>query len=169
MTRSCGFTAGWHYGDSGRCYGAGLSPNNQVRHLEPPPRMTLRLIAISSIALSLSLSAQAERAFEMLRERDFRQAYFATLGELKAERWLAELPGPSSGGTDELVDGVQFVFTDSCKPHDCDEENLVIAYARTKKKAYILVKTKGVLRTLGEPSPSIAAALGCAYEGRFKK
>ena len=119
------------------------------------------------VLLSSSMNASAERAFDLLKRRDFRSAYHGVLGKFKSERWIAELPGPSTEGSKVSADGIELVLADSCKPHDCSDENLIIAYAPERSKIYVLLKTRGKSYVLGGPSSAIKAVLETAYKDRF--
>lgn len=129
-------------------------------------------VAVSALAafslLAAPVHAAAERAFDLLKNKEFRAAYRAVLGEFKSEDWIAKLPGPSTDGSREQIDGVFYEFADSCKPHDCSEENLIVAYAASQSKVYFLLKTKGKIQVLGNPPSAVRATLEREYRNRFK-
>lgn len=121
------------------------------------------------LALTLGAGAHAERAFDLFKRSGFRQAHLAALGSLKAERWVAQLPGPAGEVVNQTVDGVDYLLADSCKPHDCSEENLVLAFAPAKSKVFVLLNRNGQRQLLGEPPANVSQALEKVYAERFKK
>ena len=120
------------------------------------------------LLLAAPVHAVAARAFDLLKNKEFRAAYHAVLGGFKSEEWIADLRGPSTEGSRESIDGDFYEFADSCKPHDCSEENLIVAYATSKSKVYVLLKTKGKTQVLGNPSSAVRATLEREYRNRFK-
>jgi hypothetical protein len=97
-------------------------------------------------------------AFDLLKKEEFRVAYRAVLGKFRSE-WIAELSGPSAAGTKESKGGVEYDLDDSCKPHDCSGENLIVAYASSQSKVSVLLKTRTQTHVLGSPSSPVRSIL----------
>ena len=139
----------------------------QHRSRSDPSGGPLLKSLLAAIGIGVALPAHADRAFELLKQPTFRSAYYKALGSLKAERWLAELPGPSSEGTAQSIEGKTYMLADSCRPHACNEENLIIAYAKGENKVYVLLKRNAELRVLGGPSEVLVRSLTELHTRRF--
>ncbi len=128
-------------------------------------------LAVTGLAalplLATPTHAAAERAFNLLKNKEFKAAYRAVLGKFRSEKWVAELPGPSTEGSQESIDSVVYEVADSCKPHDCSDENLIVAYSSSQSKVYVLLKTKGKTHVLGNPSSAVRAILEREHRNRF--
>lgn len=120
------------------------------------------------LGLALGAGAHAERAFDLFKRSGFREAHLAALGALKSERWIAQLSGPAGEVVGQSVNGVDYLLADSCKPHDCGEENLVLAFAPTQSTVFVLLNRNGKRQLLGTPPAAVARALEKAYAERFK-
>lgn len=124
---------------------------------------------IALLGLTLAAGVHAERAFDLFKRPGFRQAHLAALGPLKSERWIAQLPGPAGEMVPQSIDGVDYLLADSCKPHDCSEENLMLAFAPATSKVFVLLSRNGRRQLLGDPPAHVTQALEKAHAERFKK
>jgi hypothetical protein len=129
--------------------------------------MKRAVLALAIAALPMAVLAE-ERAWDLLKEKQFRSAYYATLGAKRSEKWIAKLFGPSQQTTHEVVGQIEYVFADSCKPHYCDTDNLVIAYAPAGKAVFVKLVEEGNATWLGNPSPEVKAQLESHYVRRFR-
>lgn len=129
--------------------------------------MKRMILAFSIFAAPMSAVAE-ERAWDLLKDKHFRVAYQATVGTKWSEKWIARLFGPSQETTREVVGQVEYVFADSCKPHYCDTNNLVIAYAPANKAVFLKLVEDGNIIWLGNPSPEVKARLENHYVRRFR-
>lgn len=127
-------------------------------------RMVLALVAV---VIPIATFAE-ERAWDLLKDKHFRAAYHEALGAKKSEKWIAKLSGPSGKTTREVIGQVEYVFADSCKPHYCDTNNLVIAYAPAGRAVFARLVEGGSVIWLGNPSPDVKAKLETYYVRRFR-
>ena len=95
--------------------------------------------------------------WELLKNKDFRTAYYKILGT-KNDKWL-RLKGPGIMSKHVVINQQSFVMTDSCKTHECGEFNIVILYEPDRKISYGLLREDGKLSFLGEPSACYQQAL----------
>src|SRR4051794_8540291 len=75
--------------------------------------------------------------WHMLKDSEFRRAYYAVLGDRVKERWLARLDGPANPVDERQEGGEKAVLFNACKPHNCDVNNAVILYVPERKKVYV--------------------------------
>lgn len=105
--------------------------------------------------------------WELLKDRKFRNAYYAMLGKKTDEKWLSTLSGPAESAKKVTILNVEYLFIHSCKPHDCDSHNIVIIYSPTSFSIYGKLVEEGVISKLGNPSTEISAALDRLYDEEF--
>jgi hypothetical protein len=86
-------------------------------------------------------------------------AYYKALGPLVEETWLAELDGPSSENSYEIVGGAEYLRAYCCKNHDCYENNVVFLYSARQNLVYGKVFQGGKSTLIGNPPPEVAGDL----------
>ena len=111
--------------------------------------------------------AEQPYPWELLKDRKFRDDYYAMLGEKVHEKWLSTLSGPSTPARKVTVLDVEYLFIQTCKPHACDSNNIVIIYSPTSLRIYGKLVEEGAISKLGNPSTEISAALERLYDEEF--
>lgn len=98
-------------------------------------------------------------AADLLRDRQFKALYVAALGALTSERWFMELTGPSPEAKSVQVAGRKYQQLESCKDHDCYDNNITMLYDVTGKTLYGQGVSRGRRFVLGAPPPAVARDL----------
>lgn len=96
-------------------------------------------------------------------------AWFAALGPLREETWLAELDGPSPQNRRVTVDGVEYLFACACKNHDCADNSVVLFYLAERSVVYAMIQQSGRFTLLGTPGSAVAAALDRLWWEEFRR
>lgn len=96
---------------------------------------------------------------DLMRDARFKKAYLAALGTLSQERWLRELSGPAPASQEVAMAGKRFLKASVCKPHDCQDNSLVLLWEPAQGRMYLQLHSKGKDATLGSPPPDIANEL----------
>ncbi|MCV2356982.1 hypothetical protein LNV09_22800 [Paucibacter sp. B2R-40] len=117
---------------------------------------------------SAAQSADAQHAWDLLKQPDFKSAYLEALGSKVQEKWLTKLPGPSNEAVHKVIGGEEFLLLSSCKPHACDTDNIAIAYGKATKRVYAKLREEsGTTVLIGAPSAGIKSELESYYEKQF--
>lgn len=113
--------------------------------------------------------ANAQYAWELIKQPAFRSAYQNILGEKANEKWLSKLPGPSTQGLTVTINGVEYLLVNSCRQHACNVDNIVIAYSAVTNRVFGKLVQNQSVKWLGNPPPEIQAELEVYYVKQFKK
>jgi hypothetical protein len=89
------------------------------------------------------------------------------LGEKVHEKWLSTLSGPSTPARTVTILDVEYLSLQSCKPHACDSNNIVIIYSPSSRRIYGKLVEEGAISKLGNPCTEISAALERLYDEEF--
>ena len=106
-----------------------------------------RLLSLALLGAALHWApAQAEeqpRLFELLGQPGYKATWHAMFkGESDVPKWVSDASGPSSPSTSLSLEGQPYVLANSCKPHDCGNNRLLVAFRGDKSR----------LRAAGEPA-----------------
>lgn len=93
------------------------------------------------------------------QDQAFRRAWLAALGSRAADPWLNTLQGPRTAASMRRIAGADYHMVNSCKPHDCGANNLVLLYDVPRGTVYGLLQVSGRMIPIGRPPSVIAAAL----------
>jgi hypothetical protein len=126
-----------------------------------------RSLIFLSLYLISTLVVAEPYPWELLKDRKFREPYYAMLGKKTDEKWLSTLLGPAEPAKKVTILDVEYLFIHSCKPHDCDSHNIVIIYSPTSFSIYGKLVEEGVISKLGNPGREISAALDRLYDDEF--
>ena len=133
--------------------------------------MHMKVYAFPSLLISLSslsFSADAQYAWDLLKQPEFKAAYLKALGAHSREKWLVRLPGPSSEAERKTIGGDEFLLAHSCKPHACDTDNIAIAYSRASKRVFVKLREEsGTDVLLGAPPAEVKVELEAFYAKQF--
>jgi len=120
-------------------------------------------LVVGALCLASTAAGAQTYPWHMLKDSEFKRAYYAVLGERVKERWLARLDGPANP-IDELQQGNEkVVIFNACKPHNCDVSSAVVLYVPEKKKVYIRLYDSGTTSYLGKPSKQVRAFLDAKH------
>jgi len=132
----------------------------------------MKLCTAPSLFISLSclsFSADAQYAWDLLKQPEFKAAYLQVLGKYSREKWLVRLAGPSTETERRVIGGNEFLLAHSCKPHACDTDHIAIAYSRASKRAFVkLHEESGTDVLLGSPPADVKAELEAFHAKQFK-
>jgi hypothetical protein len=111
------------------------------------------------------MRATAELSVDKLATQDvmtdpgFHAAYLAALGPVGQDYWLIEMDGPGEQKA-VTVGGVRYLEVESCKPHDCGDNNMIVIYRPAPRALYGAIRRKGGAPVLiGNPPLPIAVQL----------
>lgn len=121
--------------------------------VEPPPPAS---------SVTQPASSGPIGAYELLKRKDaaFTRAYRALLGGNPPDRWLSHFEGPSTASYHQRIGGIDYLVDNVCKPHDCGENNLVIAYDAAGGKVFgaLMVAAQPIV-IAGNPPAAVRAEL----------
>ena len=122
-----------------------------------------------SIVLVLPFAAHAEYAWDLLKSPSFKSPYLKVIGTKRNEYWISQLPGPSNKVINQTVQGQEYLLANSCKPHWCNTNNLVLAYSSVTKRVFVKLVEDGKVTWLGAPTAEMQSTLDVYYEQHFGK
>jgi len=94
----------------------------------------------------------------------FAGPYRKALGKLAKEQdWLLALEGPAPDTRSVTVDGREYLVLQSCKAHDCAENNTTLFWNAEKNLVYGKVRAGGKSTMIGAPPPALAKEIGNAW------
>jgi Inhibitor of vertebrate lysozyme (Ivy) len=127
-----------------------------------------RIVLMLAITVATTVAFAEERAWDLLKDKSFRAAYHKTLGAKRSEKWIAKLFGPSQETTRQKIGQTEYIFADSCRPHYCDTNNLVIAYVPSNRAVFVKLVEDRNVSWLGNPSTEVKTLLENYYALRFQ-
>lgn len=105
---------------------------------------------------------EKERLFpwELIRDKNFKDIYVSLIKNKHLEgRWLLSLSGPAPKSLLLNIDGEKFVYTHSCKQHECGSHVIHLLFAAQEKRIYGLLIENNSTIWLGNPSGCTKEAL----------
>jgi hypothetical protein len=66
------------------------------------------------------------------------------------------------------VAGEDYVMLDTCKNHDCYDNNVVLLWSGVKDVVYGKIHQRGKSTLIGSPPPAVAAELETLWKKRFR-
>ena len=105
----------------------------------------------------------------LLNDDAARAAYYAVLGALRDEPWLADLDGPSPQNRMVDVAGGKYLLACACKNHDCYDNSVVLLYAAAEGEMFGMVYQSGDSTLLGTPPPALARELPRLWQEEFRQ
>jgi hypothetical protein len=94
----------------------------------------------------------------------FATPYRKALGKLAKEQdWLLDLEGPSPDTRSVTVDGREYLVLQSCKAHDCADNNTTLFWNADKALVFGKVRAAGKSTMIGSPPPAVAKEIGNAW------
>jgi len=127
------------------------------------------LACLASGAIGAAEAADATTSpDELLRNPQFKAAYFSALGPKTKDKWLSTLANSGLVRT-ERVAGDSWQVVTPCKPHDCGDNNLLLLWAPAKGVVVGKLFERGKTTLLGAPSPVMAAELEQLWKAEFRR
>ena len=100
----------------------------------------------------------------------FARPYRKALGKLAKEQdWLLALEGPAPDTRSTTVEGREYLVLQSCKTHDCAENNVTLFWNADKALVYGKVRAAGKSTLIGSPPPAVAKEIGNAWWNQWGK
>lgn len=128
-----------------------------------PIAPTVRMLCLTFVLFAFGCTgACAESyAWDFLKDWNFKKSYFAMLGPKVKIPWLAKLDGPASPIEYIQIgsDGEEFIVVNSCQPHACDTNSIVILYSTKHKIMYAKLVLPSGKEVLGTPSAEVKDTL----------
>ena len=107
--------------------------------------------------------------WETLKVDDFRMAYSQMIKERQLADWARLLTGTAANKNRMIIASKeQFVLISSCKPHMCDESQIIVLYDPVKKKSFGVLAKDGKFEWLGEPSEKVTDLLKVLLVEEYK-
>ncbi len=105
---------------------------------------------------------------ELLRNPQFKAAYFSALGPKTKDKWLSTLANSGQVRAEKIAGDTWQVVT-PCKPHDCGDNNLLLLWAPAKGVVVGKLFEKGKTTLVGAPSPAMAVELERLWKAEFRR
>lgn len=121
------------------------------------------------LALIAPLTCAADFTWDLMKQAHFRTAYLEVLGNRQNEHWLKSLSGPSDEISQQKIEDQNYLLANSCMPHSCDTNNLVLAYSPVTQRVFIKLVEEGRITWLGTPTITVKNALESYYQKHFEQ
>ena len=130
-------------------------------------RLSFAIAGALALMLTAPASAQAPSGggrylHDMLKQPTYREAWTHMLGKLgPRESWLKadKLTGPGGPSTIVTVGGQAFERVDTCKRHDCGNNQFYALFSPDGREALGVLVQPGNIRFFGQPSEQQQRAL----------
>jgi len=100
----------------------------------------------------------------------FAAPYRKALGKLAKEQdWLLALEGPSPDTQSVTVEGREYLVLQSCKAHDCADNNTTLFWNADKQLVYGKVRAAGKSTMIGSPPAAVAKEIGNSWWKQWGK
>jgi hypothetical protein len=110
----------------------------------------------------------APDAVALMADPQFKALYHKALGAYASEEWLATLDGPTSPSRTVKVAKKDYLLINSCKNHDCYDNNVVILYSPAKKLVYGKVVINSTHGLFGSPPPAVSQEMEGLWRAQFR-
>ena len=107
--------------------------------------------------------------WETLKVGEFRKAYSEIIGSKSREEWISSLTGTGNQNRMLHVFKAHFILIASCKPHFCDENQVLILYNPVSKKCFAIYAEDGRFDYLGTPDENIKNLLKILLVEEYKE
>ena len=106
--------------------------------------------------------------WETLAIDEFKKAYMEMLASKNQEAWVSSLTGTGNKNKMFNVFQKQLVMITFCKPHFCDENQMLILFNPVLKKGYAISAGDGKFDYLGTPDNDIKSLLKILLVDEYK-
>lgn len=126
-------------------------------------------IVVEYIAFPEQLKQYDVYPWDTLKIEDFQNAYTKMVGQGALEEWVKSLTG-TAASKNRMVRAFreQFVLVVSCKPHMCDESQVIVLYDPVKKQTFSVLARDGKFYWFGDPPEKIRDLLNILLVDEFK-
>lgn len=107
--------------------------------------------------------------WETLKKEEFRKAYFEMMGSKSREEWISFLTGTGNQNRMVHVFETHLVLIASCKPHFCDESQILVLFNPVKRKCFAIYAEDGKFDYLGSPDKDIKNLLKILLVEEYKE
>ena len=141
----------------------------QSQSKAPVPKKGRSQIVIEYVSFPDQYKKYEVYPWETLKLDDFHKSFSVMTREGKFEDWVTSLTGTATNKNRMIyVFKRHFLLIVSCKPHLCDESQIVALYDPVKKHAYSLFAIDGKFHFFGQPSDNIRDLLNILLVEEFK-
>jgi hypothetical protein len=107
--------------------------------------------------------------WETINIDDFKKAYTEMLASKNHEEWVRALTGTGNKNKMFNVFQKQLVMINFCKPHFCDENQMLILFNPALKKCYAISADDGKFNYLGTPDDDLKTLLKILLVDEYKE
>lgn len=127
-------------------------------------------IVIEYVAFPEQLKRYDVYPWETLKIEDFRNSYTKIVNQGPLEEWVKSLTGTATN-RNRMVRAYkeQFLLIVSCKPHMCDESQIIVLFDPVKKQAFGILARDGKFHWFGDPPEKIRDMLNILLVDEFKE
>jgi hypothetical protein len=94
---------------------------------------------------------EGEYPWELLKkDKKFKKLYLSALGKLKNIYWIRTITGPAPKSRKIYIDGKEYIFITFCKPHDCNDNFVVLLYNPEEEELFGYYITDGKKVKIGK-------------------
>jgi hypothetical protein len=106
--------------------------------------------------------------WETLAIEEFKKAYIEMLGQKSQETWINSLTGTGDKNRILYVAKEHLLLIAICKPHFCDENQLLVLFNPVRKKCYAISAGNGKFDYLGAPEDNMKNLLKILLVDEYK-
>ncbi len=126
-------------------------------------------IVVEYVAFPEQLKHYEVYPWETMKVDDFQKAYTKMISQGLLEEWVKSLTG-TAASKNRMIRAFkeQFVLIVSCKPHMCDESQVIILYDPLKKQTFSILARDGKFYWFGDPPDKVRDLLNVLLVEEFK-
>jgi hypothetical protein len=109
--------------------------------------------------------SEEKYAWEWIKNDSFKLHYEALVSEYRLPDWALKLSGPSSRSYVKEVEGIQYTVVQTCKPHDCSNQNITLFY-NSKGNSFALFNGHRA-SFIGNPTETLQEAILNSHVERY--
>jgi hypothetical protein len=126
-------------------------------------------IVIEQVAFPDVLKRYDAYPWETINIGEFKKAYTEMLASKNHEEWVRSLTGTGNKNKMFNVFQKQLVMINLCKPHFCDENQMLILFNPLLKKCYAISAEDGKFNYLGTPDDDLKTLLKILLIDEYKE
>lgn len=142
-----------------------LTPSMAVPTQSAPlPQNAMAIPADRADATPPLAAGELPPIFDQLEKPDYKAAYAAMISGANVDEWIRN-GGTASPGKVVTIGGAQYELYSHCKPHDCGDNMMYVAFSRDHAHAWAMLMANGAATVFGNPDADMRAALKAAACG----
>ena len=126
-------------------------------------------IVIDHVSFPDALKRYDVYPWETINIDDFKKAYTEMLTSKNHEEWVRTLTGTGNKNKMLNVFRKQLVMINFCKPHFCDENQMLILFNPVLKRCYAISADDGKFNYLGTPDDDLKTLLKILLVDEYKE